>query len=270
MFYTGSEVVVIGSNVKIKNNVRKGSVGNIIQVQNPILVHKHCLLPAVVSFSRYGYEKKDRFETKLVYINSFSNIKYIDRPTINFRKCINKFIQQTSNIKINCPSPVVVLAPINNFVAINFKKEYGRIISYITSLVKNPFIFKELSSIVHGTTLGPNTFRNNLTEECLITLQRLIDLKHNDFINTLKKFILHDSTFILETVCLLNDIKVLIIRNNRKPNKYPLLTTLPNKKNLINYIFMEYEYKQFKGENRKNIDSLKAVIIEKGRLEHKA
>ncbi len=271
MFYIGSEVIVIGSNIKRKSGPRKGSIGNVSQIQNPVRISDtQSVIPSIISFSRYGHENKSRLEIKTVYINSFSNIKNTHGSDINFEKCINKFIQQTSKIKLN-PSSVVVLAPIGVFNLLNIKKDNKRIISYIISVIKNPIVFTELNNIVHSASDKYSVLKDALGLNQLAIIQTIVNANHNDLIYILNSCVSNHKPFIKNLLNILNNIKSLILKNNRNDVKKPRFLTPHLTGNiLLRYMFMEHKYASIEDDNKKNIDHLKQVVLKKGRLEYKA
>lgn len=158
MFYVGTKIVVIGSNVKRKAGPRIGSTGFII-LNNDMLHYiesgSFIICKASVLFTRYGFQKQHRFEVKKVFF-IIPNIKKILIQKISnkiLQKDINSIKKYLSIANLN-RKPILLVSPANNL-------EESCIKGKVFSCLLNNSIREKINCIVYGFSSKsfPNTER---------------------------------------------------------------------------------------------------------------
>ncbi len=127
MFHKNTKIVVIGSSVKRKAGPRVGSMGYVLHINN---AQKTRLFPeiivcsAAILFTRFGFEKKKRFE-KVPVIIAGPDMQIYDNP----KKAINKVIRNIQNINT---SQIIVASPVEED-ARNYNEVCAKILCKVTS-----------------------------------------------------------------------------------------------------------------------------------------
>lgn len=216
MFYVGTKIVVIGSNIKRKAGPRIGSVGFVIL--NNSMTHfiendNFIICEASVLFTRYGFQKQHRFEVKKVFFiipNSKKNLvqKISNKILQKDINSIKKYLD-TTNISKN---PILLVSPANNLDNYSLK---GKVFSCLL----NNIIREKINCIVYGFSSKsfPNTERLQATlskevKAFLTTFLNRNDLNKNiALVNNTSVNILNE---VLELIIKLDALNVVAERNS--------------------------------------------------------
>lgn len=187
MFYIGTKIVVIGSNVKRKAGPRVGSIGFVAYLKidnnfiNFIEDGNFIICEALVLFTRYGFQKQTRFETKKVFliIPSIRKINAKKTTTKILQKDVNavkKYLDMDKLGKLHlCKLPILLVSPANNLDKTCIK---GKVFSCLL----NNKIRDKISCIIHGFSSKnlPNTerFQSILSKKTKNFLSSFINCKN--------------------------------------------------------------------------------------------
>ena len=189
MFYIGTKIVVVGSNIKRKAGPRSGSIGFIISISsnqnflNFIDDGNFILCEAKVLFTRYGFQKQERFEVKRVFF-IVPNIR-----KINIQKTTTKILQKDiNNIKRYLTTnnlskmPILLVSPADN-------QDNICITGKVFSCLSNNKIREKINCITYGLSSKnfPNAerFQNTLSKEAKNFLSSFLNCSNINSINYL-------------------------------------------------------------------------------------
>jgi len=263
MFYIGSEIIIISSNIKRKSGPRVGSIGTVIGVKK-ILNYKKDLhiQPLKVLFTRYGYEKNKRFEIKRIYVNTPDMFLNINNLNFNYKKFINKLSRQA--IKNDFREPCVVASPINVF--------NNDVIKYLFVYLKNNSVRNELNIIAYARHKEYKNIIKNTPPLVREIIRRLL----RDLDNKALMLRLHDlpESAILDLLKLIHLLTALYTRNENLNSKF---MDHISSNSICKNLFMEVEYNNLKNNFKglynasfKFADTFKKVVIKQGQLVYKA
>lgn len=205
MFYIGTKIVVVGSNVKRKAGPRLGSIGFIISItSNQNFLHfiednTFIVCEAHVLFTKYGFQKQERFEIKKVYF-IVPNIRKASTYKIT-TKLVQKDI---SNIKkyltINNlnKTPILLVSPADNL-------DNTCIIGKVFSCLLHTKIREKINCITYGLSSKnfPNTerFQKTLSKETKDFLTAFLNCSNINnisyLINKTDKLILNEVLYLI-------------------------------------------------------------------------
>lgn len=216
MFYVGTKIVVIGSNIKRKAGPRIGSIGFVILNNN--MMHfiengNFIICEASVLFTRYGFQRQNRFEIKRVFF-IIPNIKKISIQKISkkiLHKDINNIKKYLTTANLNT-KPILLVSPANNLDNYSLK---GKVFSCLL----NNIIREKINCIVYGFSSKsfPNTERLQATlskeaKTFLTTFLNRNDLNKNiALVNNTSVNILNE---VLELIIKLDALNVVAERNS--------------------------------------------------------
>ncbi len=147
MFFTAQKIVVLASSTsKTGAKVRKGSLGYVSSLGTPVryLSIPAILTPAKVVFTRFGNEKRERNETKIIFLlHPSSVIKNLTNIQRSMNKKVKsaldmtdklKLILKNENLRISRPD-IVVAAP--SKVKISLVKNKIEFQAWVSSVIQS-------------------------------------------------------------------------------------------------------------------------------------
>jgi len=196
MIFTGQKITTLVSSNNIPGaNVRKGSLGYVSVLGNPKFYYKieSLLVPAKIVFTRFGFEKKRRSETKIVFllfpITKDAAIKNIRRH-LNNR--VKKAMSMHSILKRNLLSEgvklnkfdILIVTKTNLESNINTENEFE---AWISSIIQSGIFHKLL-------TLGNKDEIKKAKQELVLGLPEVEEslrkcVKYNGEIGKLARFL---------------------------------------------------------------------------------
>ena len=181
MLFTGQKIIVlVSSNSKTGAKIRRGSLGYISSFGTSRVNYKSnfILIPAKIIFTRFGYEKKHRIESKIVYllypIESSINIKYIRKyliTKIKVAKSMTPLLKQdllNEGVKLNKLDIIVVNKTNEKVNILTDKNEFS---AWFSSVIQSG-IFHKLYKIE-----GNNEFKKVKLDLLTNINNEIFDLK---------------------------------------------------------------------------------------------
>lgn len=223
MFYIGTKIVVIGSNVKRRAGPRPGSIGFIISMMYNQNLLKYIdegnfiVCNAIVLFTKYGFQKQERFEVKNVYF-IIPNIRKINTQKITTRtlqkdiNSIKRYLTTNDLVKTT-----LLVSPADN-------QDNTCIIGKVFSCLSNNKIRVKIDCILKGVSSEnfPNTerFQGTLSKEAKNFLASFLNCSNinsiNYLINKTDKVVLNE---ILYLVVKLDSLDIIFERTSGIPKK---------------------------------------------------
>lgn len=239
MFYIGTKIVVIGSNIKRKAGPRIGSTGFIIgiapskgvidTINNNKIEFNVC--GATILFTKYGFQKCNRLEIKKVYL-IVPNIVKMGIDVQNSIQTIKKTLKFNNNTDINNHT-LLLVGPANNFNDLDI---VNKIICYLW----NATIRQKIYSVINLPSSKDLPNKEKLlstfsiqTREFLIQLLEIhnTNIAYNLLLST-KDFILKD---ILNLIIKLNSLSIIVNKASKKINN------ISTEAQLFNSLFKPFE-----------------------------
>jgi len=238
MFYIGTKIVVIGSNVKRKAGPRTGSTGFIIYTKlNNNVVHsdlknkyEFVFYEATILFTHYGFQKCDRFEIKKVLLVT----PKITKIYTNVKNTIQNIKNYLNNITTG-KWPMLLVSPANSL-------DNMSIIGGVASCLFNNVLRQKINNILNFPNSKDLPNKEKLLSLLLPTTKEVISevlTIHNP--NYLYEFLLATDKVILE------DVLNLILKLN---SLHDISNKLLNKRNMpantevqmFDSLFKPYEF----------------------------
>jgi len=263
MFYTGSEIIIISSNIKRKSGPKVGSMGIVIDRQHFLNYNQDmCIQPIKVLFTRYGFEKKKRFETKRIYINTPRIPSNINFSGFNYKKLINKL--STCAYKHDFKEPCVVASPLPTF--------QNNVFLYMFSCLKSNYIKYELETIAFSRRKQYKHITDKIQNTLFVYLRELLQCRNNK--SLLYMLYNMDKKDFMDLLKLIRLFTALHIRLRQKD--VPIKINIPFEE-VNKRLFMEPEYdalKEIYGKTQKElflfVNTFKKTVTQQGNLVYKA